>query len=244
MQKTHTLPLIAIGALLISLLVWQYILDPAPAGAPGGTASNFEECAAAGGQVMESYPRQCRTPDNKHFTETVSKYSGQETRSIKSLSAEDIESLKKGTGDAFGGIAKLAELNGYPGPRHVLDLASELQLTADQQKSVEAMNTTRVAEAQKTGQEILQLEQDLDSMFAGRTMTDQALREGLAKSGELYGKLRYIHLKYHTAMLGILTADQVNLYSELRGYAAGGDPCANIPEGHDTAQWEKHNNCP
>lgn len=51
----------------------------------------------------------------------MSKYIGQESRIIKSLSSEDIESLETGTGDAFGGMAKLAELNGYPGPRHILD---------------------------------------------------------------------------------------------------------------------------
>jgi hypothetical protein len=48
------------------------------------------------------------------------------------LSQTDIESLQNGTGDAFGGMAKLAELNGYPGPRHVLDLANELELTPNQ----------------------------------------------------------------------------------------------------------------
>ena len=33
--------------------------------------SNFEECANAGYQVMESYPRRCKTPDGKVFTEEV-----------------------------------------------------------------------------------------------------------------------------------------------------------------------------
>ena len=61
--------------------------------------------------------------------DTISKYTGQEDRIIKSLSSEDIKSLQTGTGDAFGGMAKLAELNGYPGPRHVLDLANKLKLT-------------------------------------------------------------------------------------------------------------------
>lgn len=51
--------------------------------------------------------------------DTISKYTDQEDRIIKSLSSEDIKSLQTGTGDAFGGMAKLAELNGYPGPRHV-----------------------------------------------------------------------------------------------------------------------------
>ncbi len=33
--------------------------------------TNFEECAKAGYPVMESYPRQCRTPDGKNFVENL-----------------------------------------------------------------------------------------------------------------------------------------------------------------------------
>ncbi|MEK0360751.1 MAG: MBL fold metallo-hydrolase, partial [Nitrosopumilus sp.] len=38
--------------------------------------NNFEECIAAGNPAMESYPRQCRTPDGKHFVEVL------ETRAV------------------------------------------------------------------------------------------------------------------------------------------------------------------
>ncbi len=34
--------------------------------------TNFEECAAAGNPVMESYPRQCMTAEGQHFVEDVS----------------------------------------------------------------------------------------------------------------------------------------------------------------------------
>ena len=33
--------------------------------------SNFESCVAKGNAVLESYPRQCRTPDGKTFTEDI-----------------------------------------------------------------------------------------------------------------------------------------------------------------------------
>lgn len=33
--------------------------------------SNFDECTAAGYEVAESYPRQCKTPDGKSFTEDI-----------------------------------------------------------------------------------------------------------------------------------------------------------------------------
>ena len=34
-------------------------------------ATNFEECIAEGNPAMESYPRQCRTLDGKHFVESI-----------------------------------------------------------------------------------------------------------------------------------------------------------------------------
>ncbi|MCP4935580.1 MAG: hypothetical protein GY927_15590, partial [bacterium] len=59
----------------------------------------------------------------------VSKYAGQEKRMIKSLSADDIAELQKGAG---WGLAKAAELNGVPGPAHLLELKHEIVLTPEQ----------------------------------------------------------------------------------------------------------------
>jgi len=58
-----------------------------------------------------------------------SPYAGQQSRSIKALPEGDIAALQNGDGM---GMAKAAELNGYPGPRHVLALAAELHLTEAQ----------------------------------------------------------------------------------------------------------------
>lgn len=41
----------------------------------GGTKKeikNFEDCAAAGGKIRESYPRQCQTPEGSVFIEELS----------------------------------------------------------------------------------------------------------------------------------------------------------------------------
>lgn len=35
------------------------------------SVTNFDECAAAGYPIMESYPEQCRTPDGKTFTRQI-----------------------------------------------------------------------------------------------------------------------------------------------------------------------------
>ena len=60
-------------------------------------------------------------------------YAGQQARRTKALSDEDIAALSNGEGR---GMAKAAELNGYPGPKHVLTLAPQLRLTEDQQRQV------------------------------------------------------------------------------------------------------------
>jgi hypothetical protein len=44
------------------------VIDPPSA---FGDIRNFEECAAAGYPVMESYPEQCRTPDGRLFVRVV-----------------------------------------------------------------------------------------------------------------------------------------------------------------------------
>src|ERR671911_970810 len=95
-----------------------------------------------------------------HANNTISNYTGQEDRIIKSLSPEDIESLQTGTGDAFGGMAKLAELNGYPGPRHVLDLTNELKLTDDEyyMKNITTIYDDMKEKAIELGQKIVNIE--------------------------------------------------------------------------------------
>lgn len=46
--------------------------SPAPAAGCGQELVNdFQDCVEAGYSVLESYPRQCKTPDNKTFTEDI-----------------------------------------------------------------------------------------------------------------------------------------------------------------------------
>jgi len=44
---------------------------PAPGFEDADGIHSFEECVAAGNPAMESYPRQCRTADGKHFVEII-----------------------------------------------------------------------------------------------------------------------------------------------------------------------------
>ena len=58
-------------------------------------------------------------------------YAGQDVREIKALSPERAEGLKAGAGL---GYALAAELNGWPGPLHVLELADDLDLSSSQRE--------------------------------------------------------------------------------------------------------------
>ncbi|WP_119420764.1 Spy/CpxP family protein refolding chaperone [Desertibaculum subflavum] len=144
-------------------------------------------------------------------------YAGLQNRPIKALSQEAVGDLQAGRGM---GLALSAELNGYPGPKHVLEMAAPLRLTPAQAARTEALFQAMQREAQAKGAEVLEREAALDRLFASRTATREALAEQLPALGRAQGELRQIHLDYHLAMLEVLTPAQVAEYTRLRGYAS------------------------
>jgi Spy/CpxP family protein refolding chaperone len=146
-------------------------------------------------------------------------YAGLETREIKSLSTDEIQGLKEGRGL---GYALSAELNGYPGPRHVLELAEKLKLTADQKTQTEQLFAEMQQETSALGEKLIAAERSIDQGFQHR-MLDSAKLDSLTQdAAEIDGKLRAAHLKYHLGMTAVLNPDQVASYVQLRGYAGGG----------------------
>jgi hypothetical protein len=147
-------------------------------------------------------------------------YAGQQTRSLKALSDEDVAALRNGEGM---GMAKAAELNGYPGPTHVLALAKQLGLSEDQRQRVTAIFKRMSAAAKPLGAELLDREQMLDRLFADGKITPDRLAAETAAIGALQGRLRAVHLAAHLGTRAVLDPDQIALYQRLRGY---GDPTA------------------
>jgi len=168
-----------------------------------------------------------------------SKYAGQEKRDIKTLSAEDIQELRSGSG---WGLAKAAELNGLPGPKHILEMKEEIGLTSAQERLIVALFNEMHKEAIVAGNAFIEYERVLNDRFAQRKMNEKELNELLAKISETYKSLRYIHLSAHLKTPGILTEDQIEKYNQLRGYSSE-DPCDKIPKGHDPVMWRKHHDC-
>jgi hypothetical protein len=143
-------------------------------------------------------------------------YTAMENRSVNALSDQQIVDLRAGRGM---GLALAAELNGYPGPLHVMQHATALNLTADQQRRTRALFEAMKAEAIPLGQKLIAEETRLDRAFAERTITAQSLNDATAAVGVAQGALRATHLRYHLAQIEILTGDQLRRYAELRGCA-------------------------
>lgn len=148
----------------------------------------------------------------------ASPYAGQETRVIKTLSHSEIDGYLNGEGM---GYAKAAELNHYPGPRHVLDLSEQLALTSEQKSKTKKLFESMKKEAVSLGRELIDREKELDRLFAKEAIDNNQLESNLTEIGTLQAKLRYVHLSAHLEQKNILTSHQIKLYDQLRGYRSG-----------------------
>jgi len=148
-----------------------------------------------------------------------SPYSSIQGREIKALSPEQIDGYETGQGMS---LALAAELNGYPGPKHVLELEAELGLTEDQLRSTETIFKEMKESAEDLGHRIVEHERKLDRLFATHVIDGDVLGSQTQQIALLQGRLRTIHLQAHLEMMEVLNEDQVARYIELRGYHADG----------------------
>lgn len=155
-------------------------------------------------------------------------YAGLQTREVKALSAQEMADLIAGRGM---GLALPAELNGYPGPKHVLEFADQLRLSERQRADVKRLFDSMESESIRLGRELIAAERALDRDFAESTVTPERLKASTAALGEIRGNLRNTHLKYHLATAALLSPDQIGRYAELRGYG-GAAAASGAPRGH------------
>ena len=140
---------------------------------------------------------------------------------IKSLSQQEVGALLSGAGSGF---ARAAELNGYPGPMHVLDLADRLALSAEQRAATQSLMAEHKARARTLGEQLVDAERDLDKLFARRAAAADTIDAATRRVGLLQAELRAEHLKTHIAQTALLSGNQVQMYAVLRGYATDGTP--------------------
>jgi Spy/CpxP family protein refolding chaperone len=157
----------------------------------------------------------------------ASPYAGEQARDIKALSDQDRAALQEGQGM---GYAKAAELNGYPGPTHVLELARHLQLTREQEAATRKLLADHKEAARKLGAAVIEAERALDQAFAGRRADEATVRQLTADVARLQGELRFEHLKTHLAQAALLRREQLAHYANLRGYTGAGAGAGGAPQ--------------
>lgn len=142
-------------------------------------------------------------------------YAGQQARSIKAISNEETAQYLAGAGM---GYAKAAELNGYPGPMHVLELADKLNLSAEQKEATQMLMDQHKAEARRLGIKKVDAEQALDALFRANNVAPERLATAVRAAADAEGEYRLSHLETHRKMQALLSKHQIMQYSVLRGY--------------------------
>jgi Spy/CpxP family protein refolding chaperone len=151
-----------------------------------------------------------------HAQQHQQPYASFEARAIKALSDQQVRELKEGLGM---GLALAAELNGYPGPRHAVELAGPLGLSDAQRTKVNELFAAMKAESIPLGEKLIEQEAELDRQFANKSITAASLAASTQAIGSTQAALRATHLKFHLLTNEVLTPAQAGRYAELRGYA-------------------------
>ena len=166
----------------------------------------------------------CLAMSSKAAESVPSPYAGEESRAVKSLSAEDIAELGRGGG---WGFAKAAELNGMPGPFHLLELKDEIPLTREQVTAIAAIYERMREAAIAEGEHFIAAERALEDAFRTGAVTEKGLRALLAETARSRARLRFVHLSAHLETPALLTREQIARYGALRGYGVHGGGAAH-----------------
>ena len=174
----------------------------------------------------------------QHSHEVQTPYAGMQNRAIKSLSDNDINELRRGAG---WGLALAAELNGMPGPTHLLELKDQIPLASEQVAKTKVLLDEMRKAALPAGERLIDAEKALEAAFTNGKIDESSLRRLLADSEAARSELRFIHLSQHYKTVQFLKPEQIKRYNILRGYAE--DPCKNIPTGHNPEMYKRHMGC-
>jgi Spy/CpxP family protein refolding chaperone len=115
------------------------------------------------------------------------------------------------------GYAKPAELNHFPGPMHVLELADKLGLSAEQRATTSQLMDQHKRQARAIGAELVESERALEGLFRKGALDEATLARAVRETAALEGEYRLSHLETHRRMRALLTEEQVKRYDELRG---------------------------
>jgi Spy/CpxP family protein refolding chaperone len=164
--------------------------------------------------LLAATPALAQHGGHQHGRAPATPYAGFQNREASGLDPQEVADLRAGRGMGF---ALPAELNGYPGPMHVLELADRLALTAAQRARMEALRAAMLDETRPLGEALIAAERALDAVFARGTATAAEVDAASEAAALARGRVRAAHLRVHLATRDALTPAQVASYARLRG---------------------------
>ena len=120
------------------------------------------------------------------------------------------------------GMAFAADRNGYPGPTHILELKTQLRLTADQEMKAEALLQAMLAESRPKGARLLEAERRLERLYADGIADAASVRAAVVEVERARSELRLVHLLTHLRARDLLTREQRGAYYKIRWGATSG----------------------
>jgi len=139
----------------------------------------------------------------------------QDRSEIAALSVTELAQLRAGEGM---GLARAAELNSYPGPKHLLEMADHLGLSAEQVKAVEVIRDQMLEEAVALGEQVIEAERGLDRLFVDGSIEAETMERSLEEIARLSARLRAAHVRAHLRVSDLLSETQIEMYDRMRGY--------------------------
>ena len=110
------------------------------------------------------------------------------------FSTAALAALRRGAG---WGMAVPAELNGVPGPAHLLELRDEIGLDEEQVAAITAVRDRMREGTIAAGQRFIEAERALDAAFAEGVPGADDLARLVREAGEARAALRLAHLSAH-----------------------------------------------
>lgn len=141
---------------------------------------------------------------------------GHQGRGHGGMQAREFRNLQQGRGMGMG---RVAVVNGYPGPMHVLQHAAALELTEGQIERSRELMTRVKSRAPELGNQIVDAEKRLEAMFVEGSIDAAKMDAVLLEIAELRAHLRSLHLTAHLDQAAVLTEAQLLRYKELRSAA-------------------------
>lgn len=126
----------------------------------------------------------------------------------------DRDALLKGL---EGDNGKTAEMNKYPSPKDLLELATTLNLSSVQKSRLIEIRDNTISRAKQLGKEIVQIENELHKAFQARIINEKSCTDDAQQIGRLRGRLRAVFLTSHIRAKAVLNDSQVSMYRKIQG---------------------------